>query len=60
MLEAHHYTPLMSARQLYITYLSTAICLDLVDNIYFLDLLWQSFVSYFSNFYAPIDMILLA
>ncbi|KIH64900.1 hypothetical protein ANCDUO_04781 [Ancylostoma duodenale] len=43
MLEAHHYTPLMSARQLYITYLSTAICLDLVDNIYFLDLLWQSF-----------------
>ncbi|KAE9420953.1 hypothetical protein Angca_000247, partial [Angiostrongylus cantonensis] len=43
MLEAHHYTPLMSARQLYITYLVTAICLDLVDNIYFLDLLWQSF-----------------
>ncbi|VDM81717.1 unnamed protein product, partial [Strongylus vulgaris] len=43
LLEAHHYTPLMSARQLYITYLSTAICLDLVDNIYFLDLLWQSF-----------------
>ncbi|KAK6012334.1 hypothetical protein OSTOST_22521, partial [Ostertagia ostertagi] len=44
LLEAHHYTPLMSARQLYITYLTTAICLDLVDNIYFLDLLWQSFV----------------
>ncbi|KAK6052334.1 hypothetical protein COOONC_10161, partial [Cooperia oncophora] len=43
LLEAHHYTPLMSARQLYITYLTTAICLDLVDNIYFLDLLWQSF-----------------
>ncbi|KJH49015.1 hypothetical protein DICVIV_04853 [Dictyocaulus viviparus] len=43
MLEAHHYTPLMSARQLYITYLNTSICLDLVDNIYFLDLLWQSF-----------------
>ncbi|XGW31357.1 hypothetical protein V3C99_009935 [Haemonchus contortus] len=42
LLEAHHYTPLMSARQLYITYLATAICLDLVDNIYFLDLLWQS------------------
>ncbi|WKY04221.1 hypothetical protein Q1695_005305 [Nippostrongylus brasiliensis] len=43
LLEAHHYTPLMSNRQLYITYLTTATCLDLVDNIYFLDLLWQSF-----------------
>ena len=45
LLEAHHYTPLMSSRQLYITYLTTAICLDLIDNIYFLDLLWQAVVS---------------
>ncbi|CAJ0565346.1 unnamed protein product, partial [Mesorhabditis spiculigera] len=42
LLEAHHYTPLMSQRQLYITYLTTAVCLDLTDTIYFLDLLWQS------------------
>ncbi|PAV92223.1 hypothetical protein WR25_08995 isoform A [Diploscapter pachys] len=42
ILEAHHYTPLRSPRQLYISYLATAICLDLVDNIYFLDLLWQA------------------
>lgn len=43
LLEAHHYTPLMSTRQMYISYLTTAICLDLIDNIYFIDLLWQSF-----------------
>lgn len=43
LLEAHHYTPLMSQRQLYITYLTTAVCLDITDTIYFLDLLWQSF-----------------
>uniref|UniRef100_A0A914WJI8 Transmembrane protein n=1 Tax=Plectus sambesii TaxID=2011161 RepID=A0A914WJI8_9BILA len=42
LLEAHHYTHLLSHRQLYITYLVTAICLDLIDTIYFLDLLWQS------------------
>ncbi|CAJ0932998.1 unnamed protein product, partial [Mesorhabditis belari] len=43
LLESHHYTPLMSQRQLYITYLTTAVCLDLTDTIYFLDLLWQSY-----------------
>jgi len=42
LLESHHYTPVLSPRQLYITYLVTAICLDLVDTIYFLDLLWQA------------------
>ncbi|CAB3406131.1 unnamed protein product [Caenorhabditis bovis] len=40
--EAHHYTPLVSVRQIYVSYLVTAICLDLIDNIYFLDLLWQA------------------
>lgn len=40
--ESHHYTPLVSARQVYISYLVAAICLDLIDNIYFLDLLWQA------------------
>jgi hypothetical protein len=44
LLESHHYTPVLSTRQIYITYLATAICLDLVDTIYFLDLLWQSLV----------------
>lgn len=46
LLEAFHYTPIMSHRQMYISYLTTAICLDLIDNIYFLDLLWQSLVSF--------------
>lgn len=40
--ESHHYTPLVSVRQVYISYLVAAICLDLIDNIYFLDLLWQA------------------
>ncbi|CAI2351156.1 unnamed protein product [Caenorhabditis sp. 36 PRJEB53466] len=40
--ESHHYTPLVSVRQIYISYLVAAICLDLIDNIYFLDLLWQA------------------
>lgn len=44
LLEAHHYTHLLSQRQLYVTYLVTAICLDLIDTIYFLDLLWQNLV----------------
>ncbi|CAI4224423.1 unnamed protein product [Auanema sp. JU1783] len=43
LLETHHYTPLMSTRQMYIAYLATAVCLDLIDNIDFMDLLWQSF-----------------
>lgn len=42
--ESHHYTPLVSVRQVYISYLVAAICLDLIDNIYFLDLLWQASV----------------
>ncbi|CAD6193515.1 unnamed protein product [Caenorhabditis auriculariae] len=40
--ETHHYTPLMSNRQVFISYFLVSICLDLVDNIYFLDLLWQA------------------
>ncbi|EGT59819.1 hypothetical protein CAEBREN_10024 [Caenorhabditis brenneri] len=40
--ESHHYTPLVSVRQVYISYLVAAICLDLIDNVYFLDLLWQA------------------
>uniref|UniRef100_A0A0N4U9M8 Conserved protein n=1 Tax=Dracunculus medinensis TaxID=318479 RepID=A0A0N4U9M8_DRAME len=43
LVESHHYTSLTSIRQLYIIYLTTAICFDLIDTIYFLDLLWQSF-----------------
>lgn len=46
LLEAHHYTPLKSDRQLYITYLVTAICFDLLDTITFLDLIWQALVGF--------------
>lgn len=42
LLEAHHYTPLGSTRQLYITYLMTAIALDILDTVSFIDLLWQN------------------
>lgn len=48
--ESHHYTPLVSVRQVYISYLVAAICLDLIDNIYFLDLLWQASVSRTTNY----------
>jgi hypothetical protein len=40
LVEAHHYTQLNSPRQLYLSYLENAITLDLLDSIYFLDLLW--------------------
>ncbi|GMT24150.1 hypothetical protein PFISCL1PPCAC_15447, partial [Pristionchus fissidentatus] len=42
LLESHHYTPTSSPRQLYINYLMTAICLDLLDTVSFIDLLWQN------------------
>ncbi|VDD96686.1 unnamed protein product [Enterobius vermicularis] len=41
-LEANHYTPLVSNRQLYIVYLATAITVDLIDTILFLDLLGEA------------------
>lgn len=43
--ESHHYTHVNSPRQLYITYLNTAVALDLLDTIFFLDLLWQNQVG---------------
>lgn len=45
LLESHHYTPVLSQRQLYVTYLATAVCFDIIDTVYFLDLLWQAVVS---------------
>ncbi|GMS95738.1 hypothetical protein PENTCL1PPCAC_17913, partial [Pristionchus entomophagus] len=42
LLEAHHYTPLGSSRQLYITYLMSAISFDILDTVSFVDLLWQN------------------
>lgn len=47
VLQAHHYTPLGSPRQLYITYLMTAISLDILDTVSFVDLLWQNKVCPF-------------
>lgn len=44
-LEANHYTPLVSNRQLYIVYLATAITVDLIDTILFLDLLGEAEVN---------------
>uniref|UniRef100_A0A914R5U4 Uncharacterized protein n=1 Tax=Parascaris equorum TaxID=6256 RepID=A0A914R5U4_PAREQ len=50
LLEAHNYTPVFSTRQTYIVYLITAVSFDIIDTVYFLDLLWQSFVSKFISF----------
>lgn len=41
MVESHHYTALASPRQLYLTYLATAVTLDILDSVLFLDLLWD-------------------
>lgn len=45
MVESHHYTQLASPRQLYLTYLATAVTLDILDSILFLDLLWDTRVG---------------
>jgi len=59
LLESHHYTPLLSTRQIYISYLVTAVCLDLVDTVYFLDLLWQSLKDHW-NLQLWLDITILA
>ncbi len=41
LVESHHYTVLNSPRQLYLTYLATNVTLDLLDSVYFLELLWN-------------------
>lgn len=55
LLEAHNYTPVFSARQTYIVYLITAVSFDIIDTVYFLDLLWQSFVRTFISFHSRSD-----
>ncbi|VDK55925.1 unnamed protein product [Anisakis simplex] len=59
LLESHHYTPVFSSRQTYIVYLITVVCLDLIDTIYFLDLLWQSLKD---NWQLPfwLDIVILS
>lgn len=41
LVEAHHFTQYNSPRQLYLTYLESAITLDIIDSVYFLNLLWE-------------------
>jgi hypothetical protein len=45
LVEAHHYTQLNSPRQMYLAYLESAITLDILDSIIFLNLLWDSKVG---------------
>uniref|UniRef100_A0A0N5A814 Transmembrane protein n=1 Tax=Syphacia muris TaxID=451379 RepID=A0A0N5A814_9BILA len=44
-LEASHYIPLVSNRQAYIIYLATAITIDLLDTVTFLDLLGEAKIN---------------
>uniref|UniRef100_A0A915AA12 Uncharacterized protein n=1 Tax=Parascaris univalens TaxID=6257 RepID=A0A915AA12_PARUN len=59
LLEAHNYTPVFSTRQTYIVYLITAVSFDIIDTVYFLDLLWQSFKD---NWQLPLwlDIVILS
>jgi len=60
LVEAHHYTQLNSPRQLYLTYLSSVITLDLLDSIMFLELLWDRRVRGFIDFPLEISILVFA
>ena len=55
MVESHHYTALASPRQLYLTYLATAVTLDVLDSILFLDLLWDDKVD--THFFPSVSLV---
>ncbi len=40
LVEAHHYTKLNSPRQLYLSHLVGGVTMDILDTIFFMDLLW--------------------